>query len=66
MSNIVARVVKNKRFKDKEVYFEFDDRFNGQTFQSNAVCLDNDDLEQLALELTGAVNQLLGQVLNDD
>lgn len=63
MSHIYAKVTKNKRFKDREMQFIYDRRTTGETFMSNPVCLDNDDLNQLELELTAAVNVLLGQIL---
>lgn len=62
MSAIIVCVIKHKKFKDKEIFFELDSRDTGQIFRSPSVCIDNDDLQQLSAELSSALGSILGQV----
>lgn len=60
--NIVVKIEKHKKFKDKELYFEIDNRETGEVFQSSKVCIDNDDIQQLQLELSSALGNIIGQI----
>lgn len=59
---IIVKVERNKKLRDLQLYFSFDDREQGVEYRSNPVCIETSDIKTLELELTGSLNQILGQL----